>query len=73
MCKEMKGACGQIDIQKPDFVGLFSFWQYSYLYNSLLICLLYTQQRIQWDFDIADSVSSPKLWRLKKISKKAKV
>ena len=66
MCKEMKRADGQIDIQKSDFMCLFSFLQYLYLYISLFLYIyiyVYIQRHIQRDYDIADAVHSPKLWR----------
>ena len=66
MCKEMKWADEQIDIQKPDFMRLFLFLQYSYFYVRLSISSLDTHRRIQRDFDTADVVSSPKFWHPKK-------
>ena len=66
----MKWADGQIDIQKPDFMRLYLSSQYLYPYISLLICSLYTQRRIQRDFDIVDAVSAPKFWPSKKITSK---
>ena len=62
----MKWADGKIDIQKPDFMRLFLFLQHLYIYISLSICSLNTQQRIHRDFGTAAAVSAPKLWRPKK-------
>ena len=50
MCKEMKRADGQIDIQKPDFMCLFSFLQYSYLYISLFNSSLFIYSNVPAEF-----------------------